>query len=188
MNKYQIKFIGDNAIISDNLRIRYPESIFIGKNSIIDDFCYISTSCSIGTNFHIASNCTIAGGKNSFFQAGDFGTLCSGCRAFCASDDFVNDIAVTLPKNCDGIKNHLIQGIIRLEDFVTIGANSVIMPNNFIPDGVVIGAMSFIPSNFKFEPWSVYRMVKGKLKKTKNRNKENVSRQIKILLERINNE
>jgi len=30
------------------------------------------------------------------------------------------------------------------------------MPNNNIPVGVTIGALSFVPPSFEFQPWSVY--------------------------------
>jgi hypothetical protein len=31
------------------------------------------------------------------------------------------------------------------------------MPGNHIPEGTVIGALSFVPAGFSFEPWAVYR-------------------------------
>ena len=30
------------------------------------------------------------------------------------------------------------------------------MPENHLPEGTVIGALSFVPPRFAFEPWSVY--------------------------------
>ena len=61
-----------------------------------------------------------------------------------------------------------------LEKYTGIGTNSVIMPNNHIPEGVTIGALSFVPSNYKFEPWTVY--AGRPIRPIKKRNKENVLR------------
>ena len=39
---------GENVIIGKTVRIRSPEKVSIGDNSIIDDFTYISGSIEIG--------------------------------------------------------------------------------------------------------------------------------------------
>jgi len=163
-------------VISPNSRIRYPELITIGDWSIIDDFCYISTRVEIGFSTHIAANVSIIGGKKSLFKIGDLGCLSSGVRAICCSDDFVNDIAGLVPPGYEDVKDHLIHGDIILENYVTVGANSVIMPGVRIPEGTVIGAMSFVTEQI-LEPWSVYAGC-PKLRKIGERNKENVLRQI----------
>lgn len=167
-------------IISKNIRIRYPEHFETSEYSIVDDFCYFSTKIKIGYCSHISNNCTVAGGKELLFKIGEFGSLASGVRIFCASDDFVNDAAVIFPNNMTHLKTHTISGDIILGDYVTIGANTVVMPNQIIPDGVTIGAMSFVPSKFKFKSWSVYAGC-PKLKFICKRNKKNVLNEIKEL-------
>jgi acetyltransferase-like isoleucine patch superfamily enzyme len=72
-----------------------------------------------------------------------------------------------------------IEGNVTLEKYTGIGTNSVIMPNNHIPEGVCIGALSFVPSNFKFEPWTVYAGTP--IRAVKKRNKENVLKTLKKL-------
>lgn len=171
------------SIISPNTRIRYGYQI--GIHSIIDDFCYISTQFVIGDFVHIASNCTIAGGNKVKFTHMGFGSLASGVKVFCGTDDFVNDLAVVLPKELCEIKDHIRYGNVLLSKYVTVGANSVIMPNNYIPEGTCIGALSFVPSNFDFEPWSIYAGY-PKLKLIKKRNKENVLKQVEEINRRIN--
>lgn len=177
--------IKQSSIISVHTRIRCPEFLELGEHSIIDDYCYISSKLKLGDFFHIASCCTIAGGKDSLFEAGSYGSLASGVRVLCTSDDFVNDIGNVLPEGLGTIKNHILKGNIYLCDFVTIGANSVVMSNNYIPEGTVIGALSFVPYNFDFQPWSVYAMKDGKLTKIKDRNKVNVLEQQKMIQERL---
>lgn len=170
-------------IISNNSRLRCNYEI--GEYSIIDDFCYVSVQLKIGKFFHIAPSVTIAGGKDLKFTAGNYGALASGVRVFCGSDDFVNDLGNILPASMSDIKNNVIRGNITLGDAVTIGANTVIMPDNNIPDGVCIGAMSFVPSRFYFEPWTVYA-GSPKLRIIKKRNRANVMNQIDEINKRIN--
>ena len=143
-------------IISKNIRVRCPDDFLVGEYAIIDDFCYFSTKVDIGFCSHIANNCTIAGGKDFLFKVGKYGGLASGVRIFCASDDFVHDAACVFPEDYNKLKTHTISGNVILGDYVTIGANSVVMPNQNIPEGVVIGALSLVPVNFEFDPWTVY--------------------------------
>lgn len=177
-------------IISEMTRFRYPDNRNLGEYNVIDDFCYISVSLTLRDFYHIASNCVIAGGRSEHFTGGSFGGLSAGCKVFCASDDFVNDIGNVLPANCGVEKTHTIRGGFFSEDFVTIGAGSVVMPNQHIPEGVCIGAMSFVPSEFEFEPWHIYVMRPSKyghmkLTKLKRRNRENVLNQANQVLENL---
>ena len=59
-------------------------------------------------------------------------------------------------KGLTKIKDNPIKGDVKIGDFCIVGSNTVIMPNNRIPEGVAIGALSFIPQNFSFKSWSVY--------------------------------
>ena len=143
-------------IISPHARIRHPEHFEIGEYSIVDDFCYFSTRVRIGFCSHIASGCSIAGGGERQFSLGDFCSLSSGVKIWCTSDDFVNDLITIVPEGAGTIKEHLIIGDVIFENFTAAGSNSVVMPDNRIPEGTVIGALSFVPARFPLEPWSVY--------------------------------
>lgn len=160
-------------IISKNIRVRYPDVFKTAEYSIVDDFCYFSTQIDIGYCSHISNNCTVAGGRELLFKIGKYGSLAAGVRIFCASDDFVNDVAVLFPNGLNYLKTHTITGDVIMGDYVTIGANTVVMPHQNIPDGVTVGAMSFVPAGFKFEPWSVYA-GSPKLRLITRRNKANV--------------
>ena len=145
-----------NAIVSPNTRIRHPQHFSIGPYSIVDDFCYISTRVRIGLCSHIASGCSIAGGVDQQFTLGDFCSLSSGVKIWCTSNDFVNDLVCIVPEAAGDIGAHPIAGDVAMANYTGIGANSVVMPANDIPEGTVIGALSFVPARFAFEPWSVY--------------------------------
>lgn len=143
-------------IISPNIRVRHPEHFDIGEGSIVDDFSYFSTKVIVANWSHIASGCSVAGGIERTFRFGSFSSLSSGVKVWCTSDDFVNDVVTILPPGCPNVKDHLISGDVTLDDFTAVGSNSVIMPDNHLPEGVSIGALSFVPPRFAFKPWGVY--------------------------------
>jgi acetyltransferase-like isoleucine patch superfamily enzyme len=143
-------------IISPNSRIRNPEEFVIGDDSIVDDYCYFSTKVRIGRCTHIASGCSIAGGVSMQFEIGHFCSLSSGVKVWCTSDDFVNDLVTLIPPDVDDVKANLIRGDVIFGNYTAAGANSVVMPGNRVPEGTVIGALSFVPAGFEFRPWSVY--------------------------------
>ena len=62
----KLKHVGKNVVIGKTVRIRQPENVSIGDNTIIDDFAYISAKIDIGTNCHIASHSSISGSKGKF--------------------------------------------------------------------------------------------------------------------------
>ena len=165
-------------IVSKSIRVRIPKEFKIGKNSIVDDYSYFSTRISIGEYCHVASGCTIAGGKDFEFILGDFSSISSGVRIWCQSNDYVNDLVILTHEKEIGDKQ--IKGGVTIGKMCGIGSNTVIMPNNQIPDGTVIGALSFVPSGFKFKSWSVYAGIP--IKFVKKRNKKNVLKQLEKLL------
>lgn len=157
-----------NPIISAQIRIRCPDHFQVGEGSIIDDFSYFSTRVVVGRWSHIASGCTVAGGSERTFRFGDYSSLSSGVRVWCTSDDFVNDLVTILPPGCPEVKEHLITGDVTLANFTAVGTNSVIMPDNHVPEGTVIGALSLVPAHFQFKPWSVYAGVPIRFIKARN--------------------
>ncbi len=170
-------------IISPNARIRHPQHFEVGDYSIVDDFSYFSTRVKIGICSHIASGCSVAGGGARLFTLGDFCSLSSGVKIWCTSDDFANDLVAIIPEGVGPIKTHLIEGDVLLENYTAVGSNAVVMPNNRIPEGTVIGALSFVPAGFSFEPWSVYAGIP--LRRVGSRNRDEVTRQAERLRERL---
>ena len=170
-------------IVSPNTRIRHPQHFEIGDYSIVDDFCYISTRVHIGICSHVASGCSIAGGPAHQFTLGDFSSLSSGVKVWCVSDDFANDIVCILPDDVEDVKAHLITGDVTFGHYTAAGSNAVVMPDNHIPEGTVIGALSFVPSRFRFEPWSVYAGIPAR--KVGERNRAAVTAQAARLRDKL---
>src|SRR5579872_21527 len=164
-------------IISKQIRVRYPEEFHVGNFSVIDDFSYFATKIVIGNYCHVASGCSIAGGKEYSFSLGDYSSLSSGVKIWCRSNDYVNDLVILKPEKID-IQDSEIKGNVKIGSMCGVGTNTVIMPNNTIPEGTVIGALSFVPENFAFKKWSVYAGIP--IKFIKKKNKKNVLRQMEI--------
>lgn len=165
-----------DPIISKNIRLRHPEFFEIGRFSVVDDFCYFSAKVKVGICSHIANGCSVAGGKEFVFTLGSFSSLSSGVKIWCGSDDFVNDAVVLIPPGIPNFKTHFISGNVTFGDYTAIGTNSVVMPDNMIPEGTVIGALSFVPPKYAFQPWAVY--AGNPLRYIKPRNREEVLSQV----------
>lgn len=166
-------------IISPNIRVRNPQHFVVGEDSIVDDFCYFSARVRIGRASHVASGCSIAGGPAHEFTLGDYSSLSSGVKIWCVSDDFVNDLVTIIPAAAGRVKRHLIEGDVHIGNFTAVGSNAVVMPDNDVPEGTVIGALSFVPPRFSFELWSVYAGTPIRL--IGRRNRENVIAQVRQL-------
>jgi acetyltransferase-like isoleucine patch superfamily enzyme len=118
----------------------------------------------------VASGCSIAGGKSQRFELGDFSSLSSGVKVWCTSDNFREDLVVIVPPDINlPIKRKLIQGDVVFGKFTAVGSNTVIMPDNDIPAGAVIGALSLVPPRFRFTEWGVYAGVPIRLLRMRNR-------------------
>ncbi|MBZ0309009.1 MAG: acyltransferase [Anaerolineae bacterium] len=172
-----------SPIISPHSRIRHPGFFRVGEGSIVDDYCYFSTQVIIGRFSHIASGCSVAGGRDRIFRFGDYSSLSSGVKIWCTSDDFTNDMVTIIPAGIEGIKENLISGDVTFERLTAVGSNSVVMPDNYIPEGTVIGALSFVPVHYAFEPWTVYAGTP--IRPLKPRNRESVLRQLARLEEAL---
>jgi acetyltransferase-like isoleucine patch superfamily enzyme len=170
-------------IISPHVRIRHPEHFEIGEYSIVDDFSYFSTRVRIGLCSHIASGCSVAGGRDYQFTLGDFSSLSSGVKIWCTSDDFVNDVVTIVPEGVGPIKRHVLEGDVTFANCTAVGANTVVMPGNRVPEGTVIGALSFVPAGFAFDPWAVYAGIP--IRRICGRNRAAVSAQAELLRKRL---
>jgi acetyltransferase-like isoleucine patch superfamily enzyme len=57
------------------------------------------------------------------------------------------------------------------------------MPDNDIPEGTTIGALSLVPTRFSFEPWTVYAGTP--VRRVGSRNREKVLAQAALIRERL---
>ena len=155
---------GKNILISEKASIYNYQTIEIGDNSRIDDFCIISGKVKIGRNVHITPGCIIAGGEKGVFIE-DFVTLAYGVKVFAQSDDYsgLTMTNSTIPKQ---FKNETKRKVI-IKKYTIIGAGAIIFPGVIIEEGNSIGAMSLILKSTR--PWGIYAGVP--IKKIKGRSK-----------------
>jgi acetyltransferase-like isoleucine patch superfamily enzyme len=179
----RVRLVAPTAIVSTSIRVRHPESFAVGDHSVVDDFCYFSTKVRVGRFSHVANGCSIAGGAARSFVLGDYSSLSAGVKVWCTSDDFVRSLIFIPPPGLEDVKESLIVGDVTLGDCTGVGANSVIMPGNVIPEGTVIGALSFVPPSFPFEPWTVY--AGAPIRRVRARDRDSVMRQVRRLEERM---
>lgn len=128
------------------------ENIKFGKNIIIDDFVVINTvkELTIKDNCHISMFSSITGGETCIL--GEFTTIAMGCHLLTGSDDYIGSGFgnPTIAEEYRKVK----RAPIVLENFVRIGANSVILPGVTIGEGATIGAGSIVTRSLA--PWGVY--------------------------------
>ena len=149
----KLKHLGKNVIIGKTVRIRHPELVSIGDNSVIDDFTYISAELEVGSFCQIASNTTILGGGGlGKVVYEDLSGNAPGCRIIAASDDYLTGLGHTLiPKKYQGEQRG---GVTTLKNFVILGANTVVLPNVTVAKGVSTGAMTLLRKDT--QEWKVY--------------------------------
>jgi len=177
--------------ISKNIRIRYPYFFEVEDGVTVDDFCYFSTRVKLGRFTHVAASVSIIGGEDEVFQAGAFCGVGTGSRIVCASDDWICELSTVIPSDIlkyAGVKKVLTGGGVIFEYLSAVGANVTVMPDNVLKEGVAIGSGSFVPSKYKFEPWTIY--VGSPVRPIKKRNEYLIKEQaekIEKYLERRSN-
>jgi acetyltransferase-like isoleucine patch superfamily enzyme len=157
-DRKKLKYCGENVIIGKTVRIRKPEECVIGDNTIIDDFAYISCAIEIGKNCHIASHVSISGGSGKL-KMGDYSTISNHCSIHCASSDYAK-LSLDLPSVPKNLQfGGEVKDII-IEDFVTIGSHSCLLPGSISKKGSACGAFSLI--NGVMDEWSLYVGIPAK--------------------------
>jgi len=159
-----LRKVGDNVLISKKCSIYSPENMVIGNNVRIDDFCILSGTVTIGNFVHISAYSALYGKFG--IEIGDYCGVSPKCILFSAGDDFSGEFMVSpmVPAELTNVQG----GLIKLHNFVQIGAGSIILPDVKVGEGVAVGAMSLIKNDL--EPWGIYAGVPAKRIKDRKRN------------------
>ncbi len=181
LTKYELlkvgfKSLGENVLISDKAAIYDANTIEIGNNSRIDDFCIISGKVFIGDFVHITPTCLVAGGRLGI-ELTDFSTLAYGVKVFSQSDDYsgasmVNSLIPSKFKReyCAKVK---------VGKHVIIGAGSIVFPGVELEEGCSVGAMTLVNESTK--PWGVYVGIPAK--RIRERKKDLLELERKFIME-----
>ena len=178
LSELGLKSYGINVKISSLASIYNFESIEIGNNSRIDDFCVISGKVIIGNNVHITPMCLLAGGEKGII-INDFVALAYGVKVFSQSDDYSGQSMTNslIPKQYKMEKKEKVV----IGKHVIVGTNSVIFPGIIIEDGCSIGACSLVNKNTL--PWGIY--VGTPSKRVKDRKKDLLELEKQFILDSI---
>lgn len=152
-NLQLLKFLGNGAIIGKTVRIRKPAQVSIGKGTIIDDFTYISGSAEIGAYCHISPNTTVSGGLG-FLKMGNYVGIGPGCSINLSSSDFIK-AGLDLPSAPEELRFGGQCSKVEMEDFVLLGAHTVVLPGTFLPEGFATAAGTIVRKRH-YEPWTLY--------------------------------
>jgi len=140
------KSVGKSIQISDKASFYNPGNISIGDYTRIDDFCVLSAGeggIEIGRNVHLSVGVSIVGKGKVLIS--DFAGLSAKCSIFSSNDDYSGEY-MTNP-TVDTKYTNVTVGDIHIGKHVVVGANSVILPNVKINDGVSVGSLSLIKND-----------------------------------------
>lgn len=161
LSQIGLKNYGANVLISRNVSFYSPETISLGNNVRIDDFCILSGDITIGSQVHISAYSALYGRFGIRME--DYTGLSPRCTIFSAMDDFSGEFLIgpMVAKS----KTHVTGGLVLIKRHSQIGAGSILFPNIVIEEGVAVGALSLINKNL--DAWTIYAGVPAK--KIKNR-------------------
>ena len=166
------KKLGKNISISKKASLYHTDTMEIGDNSRIDDFCLITGKVILGRNVHIAPYCNVDGGDKGIYF-GDFSGLAYACHAITRSDYYSGESLTnpTIPSQFKSITNEKVV----LGRHVILGAMSMILPGITLAEGSSVGANSLVTRDT--ESWSMYfgspaKRIKARSKKLLEMEKE----------------
>lgn len=165
--------IGQHCHVADTAVIKQKNLFVMGNCSTILDYSLISPKTTLGNFCLIDRLCIIAGSSYNFIME-DFSGMGGGVSIWCQSNDYTHNLISMKAQ---------ITGDVVFKKYSGVGAGSVVMPNNVIPEGTVVGANSFVPANFPFKEWSVYagspiRFIKARDKESVMREAEELAKQL----------
>lgn len=158
--------IGSNVLISKKASFYGVESIRIGNNVRIDDFCILSGFIEIGNYIHIAPYSAIYGGEKGV-KINDFANISSRVCIYSISDDYLGE-GLTNPMIPDSFKKVESKAVL-VGKHVIIGSGSTILPGVELKQGTAVGSMSLVKNST--EEWSIIAGIPAKIIKKRRKDK-----------------
>lgn len=172
LKKLGIKEVGEEVYISKKASIYSPQNLKIGNHVRIDDFCILSGNIEIGNYVHISAYVALYGKYG--IKIKDFCGCSPRTTIFSATDDFSGEYMISpmVPEELTNVTG----GVVTLEKYVQLGANTVVMPNITIGEGTSLGAMSFV--NKSLEEWKIYAGIPCRYIKDRKKDVKELSKKI----------
>jgi len=157
------KSVGRNVKLSRKASIYSPQTITIGDNVRIDDFCILSGLITLRSNIHISAYVALYGAMGIVME--DYTGISPKTVIYSAMDDFSGDYLVgpIHPKETTNVMG----GCVKIGKFVQIGTNSIIFPNLSIGEGSAIGACSLV--RHSVGEWGIYYGIPVKFVRERKR-------------------
>lgn len=165
LNSLGLKEYGKNVLISRKASIYGNNTITLGDNIRVDDFCILSGNITMGNNIHIAAYSALFAGTAGI-TINDFANISSRVCIYAISDDFSGN-SMTNPTIPD-IYKCLINKPVFLGKHVVIGSGSTILPGVKLEEGTALGAMTLCKEST--EPWGIYAGIPAKYIKNRSKN------------------
>jgi len=146
-----LKNYGSNVLISNKASIYSPQTIEIGDNVRIDDFCILSGEIALGSYIHIAAYTAFYGGSAGI-TVGDFANFSSKISVYAISDDYSGE-TMTNPMIPEQYKN-ITHSPVHVGRHCIFGCGCTVLPGVTTGDGASFGAMSLI--NKSCDAWTIY--------------------------------
>ena len=158
-----LQYFGSNVLISRKVSLYSPETIVIGDNVRIDDFCILSGNIKLGSQIHISAYSALYGGGG--IEMEDYTGLSPRCTVLSATDDFSGN-ALVGPCVNDEYRN-VFCGKVLIKKYSQIGTNTTILPNVVIGEGTAVGAMSLVTKSLP--SWSICFGIPAKFMKERSK-------------------
>lgn len=163
--KLGLRSFGKNVEISSKSSFYLPGNISIGDNVRIDDFVVLSGNIQIGSHVHLSAHSTIVSPRSEVIIR-DFASASFYSCITSANDDYSGNFLMnpTVPSRYTNVNDSPVV----VENYVAIGAHSLILPGVTLGEGSVVGAHSLVKSSIP--EWQIVGGVPAM--KIGNRSKE----------------
>lgn len=148
-----LKAFGKNCKVSRFARIYGAPAISLGDHVRIDDFSILSGEIVLQDYIHIASHCTLHGGKgDARITMQSFSGLSARVSIYARSDDYSGEW-LTNPTVPADFTNVISKGV-TIGRHAIIGTGTVVLPGVTIGEGAAAGAMTLV--NKSLDPFMIY--------------------------------
>lgn len=170
--KLNFASIGTNVLISKKASFYGCNTMHIGSNVRIDDFCMLSGNISIADYVHISAYVALYG--KAGIVIGSFCGVSPKTTIFSETDDFSGEYLIS-PMVPSEYRN-VFSGTVFMQDYSHVGAHSVIMPAVTLGEGAVAGAFSFIKNDLA--AWTINFGIPCKYYKPRKRSVVSLSQSL----------
>lgn len=164
--------LGNNVTISKKASIYSPSTMNIGDNVRIDDFCILSGTITIGSYVHLSAYTALYGGGG--IKIGDFCGCSPRTTILSASDDFSGEFMIS-PMSPAEFCNVTREEVV-LDNFVQLGASSIVFPGVKIKEGTITGAMTLVTKSL--DSWGMYVGIPARYLKERNKKIKDLSKKV----------